>query len=89
MATVLNGRFVGEWHELLDFGGAHWKKRDNTVVRVADMDDGHLRNTLRMCDGRARAKARYGESHDAVLKKQVPGLLKEWKRRGFAEGDWR
>lgn len=38
-----------------------WKQRDGTEIRVVDMDDRHLYNTIRMCERGAEARCKRAE----------------------------
>lgn len=53
----------------------HWRTIDGTVIKIADMRIGHLRNAIRMV---------------YRMRKEVhPGLIQEWRRRGAPENAWR
>jgi hypothetical protein len=58
----------------------HWVKKDGTVMLISAMADDHLRNSLRLVE-----RALGCESVDI----SAPGLVQEWRRRGFEEGSWR
>lgn len=59
---------------ILDTIKTRWCKRDGEVIRVCDMDDGHLLNTIRMLGGFNRA----------LYRKELRSMKDEALKRGLA-----
>lgn len=68
-----------QYHLNRNVASHHWKIADGTILRIADMSDGHLRNTIAFIN---RIEHRSIGYPDDLLPKQRTNMEKELRWRG-------
>lgn len=59
--------------------GTTWHSQDKGVMKIVDMDDGHLINSIKMIGRGADAD---GRRVSPAVKEKLAALLAEWEHRG-------
>lgn len=56
----------------------YWRQKDGSMIAVGDMDDQHVRNTLRLILRHARRRREYDEVVDNRLDEEIWRSDKDW-----------